>query len=66
MIAAAGFPEYLIAHYGGWCPDSKSMRKYTAPTLQSATLVSAHMAAQAFAKTSEVYIRSSCSMSKNI
>jgi hypothetical protein len=20
MMAAAGFPQYLIAHYGGWAP----------------------------------------------
>jgi hypothetical protein len=23
MMAAAGFPQYLIAHYGGWTADSK-------------------------------------------
>lgn len=31
-LAAAGFPEYIIAFYGGWSPTSKAMRTYIKPT----------------------------------
>ena len=31
-LAAARFPEYVIAFYGGWSPTSKAMRTYIKPT----------------------------------
>ena len=31
-LAAAGFPEYIIAFYGGWSPNSRAMRTYIKPT----------------------------------
>lgn len=32
LLAAAGFPEYVIAQYGGWAEGSESLRIYTRPT----------------------------------
>ena len=29
MLAAAGLPQYVIAYFGGWCEDSKSLQVYT-------------------------------------
>ena len=29
MLAAAGLPQYIIAYFGGWCEDSKSLQIYT-------------------------------------
>jgi len=29
MLAAAGLPQYIIAYFGGWCEDSKSLQTYT-------------------------------------
>jgi hypothetical protein len=29
MLAAAGLPQYVIAYFGGWSEDSKSLRRYT-------------------------------------
>ena len=43
MMAAAGFPQYMIAHYGGWTADSKSLKKYANPTEAMLLLVSKHM-----------------------
>ncbi len=31
MMAAAGFPQYIIAIYGGWTENSTSLRIYTKP-----------------------------------
>jgi len=47
MMAAAGFPMYIIAIYGGWALDSESLKIYTRPSEQMANLVSAHMVAMA-------------------
>ena len=43
-MAAAGFHEYVIAYYGGWAPDSRSMRKYIKPSNAMVETVSRHMA----------------------
>ena len=42
-LAAAGFPEYVIAFYGGWVQGSRAMRKYIKPTPAIIKRVSLHM-----------------------
>jgi hypothetical protein len=56
MMAAAGFPHYIIAIYGGWSVDSKSLKGYTKPSAQMTKLVSAHMVAMAKTETSTYFI----------
>jgi len=56
MLAAAGFPHYVIAIYGGWSPDSKTLRFYTKPSNEMIKLVSAHMAAMASTSASKCFI----------
>jgi hypothetical protein len=60
MMAAAGFPQYLIAHYGGWTEGSKSLRTYTKPSIQMLMSVSSHMARMARAGTSQQFINDAC------
>jgi hypothetical protein len=43
MLAAAGMPQYLIAHYGGWTSDSKSLQTYTRPSDSTIEQVSKSM-----------------------
>ena len=52
MLAAAGFPQYVIASYGGWTEDSKSLRKYIQLFGASVDKVSSVMA-QGFNKSLE-------------
>lgn len=40
MLAAAGLPQYIIAYFGGWCEDSKSLQIYTQLNVSSNSLVS--------------------------
>ena len=42
-LAAAGFPEYIIAFYGGWAPGSTAMRRYIKPSNDVVRKVSQHM-----------------------
>ena len=42
-LAAGGFPEYIIAMYGGWKEGSTSLRRYTRPSADLVDSVSAHM-----------------------
>ena len=42
-LAAAGFPEYIIAFYGGWAPNSSAMRTYIQVTPDTVKKVSHHM-----------------------
>jgi len=42
-LAAAGFPEYIIAFYGGWAPDSAAMQRYIKPSADVVRQVSLHM-----------------------
>ena len=44
MMAAAGFPDYVIAYYGGWAPGSKAMQRYIHPSDDIIQTVSQHMA----------------------
>jgi hypothetical protein len=43
MMAAAGFPQYLIAHYGGWKENSESLKIYCRPSDESQARVSEYM-----------------------
>jgi hypothetical protein len=43
MMAAAGFPQYLIALYGGWTKDSKSLHIYAQPSDALIEIVSQKM-----------------------
>ena len=45
MLAAGGYPEYIIAMYGGWAAGSASLRRYTRPSLSVVGDVSRHMQA---------------------
>ena len=43
MMAASGYPQYLIAIYGGWTPDSSSLKIYTRPSKKMSEMVSSFM-----------------------
>lgn len=42
-LAAAGFPDFVIAFYGGWSQDSTVMRRYIRPSNAVIQKVSHHM-----------------------
>jgi hypothetical protein len=44
MMGSAGFPEFLIAQYGGWVEGSESLKIYIRPTFSTIDRVSSHMA----------------------
>ena len=44
MLAAAGLPQYVIAYFGGWSNDSKSLRIYAQVGSEAVTQVSKIMA----------------------
>ena len=50
MLAAAGFPQYVIEYYGGWAADSKTVRQYVQLSGKEVTRVSEIMA-QGFNKS---------------
>jgi len=56
MMAAAGFPQYLIAHYGGWTAGSEALKKYVRPSDESIERVSRYMTDMALAQPSRHYI----------
>jgi len=56
-LSQAGFPEYIIAFYGGWVDGSAAMRRYIVQTAPTRTLVSAHMAKTAKATSVEDLVR---------
>ena len=43
-LAAAGYPEYIIAFYGGWAEGSKAMKRYIRPSNSISRTVSHQMA----------------------
>jgi hypothetical protein len=43
-LAAAGYPEYIIAFYGGWAEGSKAMKRYICPSNVISRTVSHQMA----------------------
>ena len=56
MMASAGFPQYLIAHYGGWAEDSEVLRRYIVPSDESIDRVSSYMTDMALKQPSKHYI----------
>ncbi len=52
MLAAAGFPQYVIEYYGGWAADSKTVRQYIQLSGDAVSRVSEIMA-QGFNKSLE-------------
>jgi hypothetical protein len=57
MMAAAGFPQYLIAHYGGWTEGSKSLKIYAKPSRDMLERVSSMLAQMADKDPSMLFIR---------
>jgi hypothetical protein len=57
MMAAAGFPQYLIAHYGGWKANSRSLERYARPSDESIQRVSEYMAKMSYQSPSRHYIQ---------
>ena len=43
-LAAAGYPEYIIAFYSGWAEGSKAMKRYICPSNVISRTVSHQMA----------------------
>jgi hypothetical protein len=56
MMAAAGFPQYLIAHYGGWREDSEALKRYAKPSEESIERVSEFMTRVTYRNPSRLYI----------
>ena len=56
MLAAAGFPQYVIEMYGGWAKDSKSLRKYIKVSPKLVKMVSAQMAEMAKSSSAIFFI----------
>ena len=42
-LASAGYPEYIIAMYGGWKEGSSCLRQYVRPSDSIISAVSKHM-----------------------
>jgi hypothetical protein len=57
MMAAAGFPQYLIAHYGGWSQDSTALLRYCRPSEESIQQVSRYMTEVALRNPSRLHIQ---------
>ena len=57
MLAAAGFPQYIIAHYGGWSENSSALKIYARPSDQSLQLVSETMVRITKQEPSKHYIQ---------
>jgi hypothetical protein len=64
MMAAAGFPHYVIAIYGGWSIESKTLRLYTKPSEQMTESVSAHMTTMALTNASTFFINDAIVIAK--
>ena len=56
MMAAAGFPDYIIAYYGGWASGSTAMRRYIHPSDDIITTVSQHMASVSSSKSVDAIV----------
>lgn len=59
MLAAAGLPQYIIAYFGGWSNDSKSLRIYTQVGNEAVSTVSRIMSAGHDMSLEESRIRAS-------
>lgn len=64
MMAAAGFPQYIIAIYGGWTENSTSLRVYTKPSEEMLQMVSLHMSQMALLNTSQHFIMDATARAK--
>jgi hypothetical protein len=64
MMAAAGFPQYLVAQYGGWSETSDSLKLYTKLPLPIVNQVSMHMVKMASTNCSEPFIQDSLILTK--
>ena len=56
MMAAAGYPQYLVAQYGGWAEDSQSLETYTKLSEKMLKAVSKHMAEMSRIDVSSLFI----------
>ena len=56
MMAAAGFPQYLIAQYGGWSENSSSLKIYTKASAAMIQQVSKHMTDMSRLDVSKIFI----------
>ena len=56
-LSQAGFPEYIIAFYGGWAPGSVAMRRYIVQSASARQMVSTHMAQTAYASSVDELVR---------
>ena len=66
MMASAGFPQYLIAHYGGWTADSEALKRYVRPSDESIERVSRYMTDMALAQPSRHYIDDAIAVHQSI
>jgi hypothetical protein len=57
MMAAAGYPQYMIAIYGGWSENSRSLRIYTKTSDEMVGRVSRHMVLLAKENPSMQFLR---------
>jgi len=58
LLAMAGLPQYLIEHYGGWAPDSGSLRVYVQMGGASVQTVSRAMSVASNSSLADTRIRS--------
>jgi integrase len=56
MMAAAGFPQYLIAQYGGWSEKSSSLKIYTKASAAMIQEVSRHMTEMSKLNVSKMFL----------
>lgn len=66
MMAAAGFPQYIIAMYGGWTNESKALRLYTRLPEDILNQVSAHMARMGTGTASQMFIEDTIMITHSI
>jgi hypothetical protein len=66
MMASAGFPQYLIAHYGGWAESSSALKKYIRPSDASIARVSEYMTTMALGEPSKHYIEDALAARKSL
>jgi Phage integrase family len=57
MMAAAGYPQYMIAIYGGWSENSTALRIYTKTSDEMVNRVSRHMVLLAKENPSMQFLR---------
>ena len=56
MMAAAGFPQYLIAQYGGWSEKSSSLKLYTKASAAMIEQVFKHMTDMSRLNVSKIFL----------